>query len=230
MTTKKKILDSEIATRFNISEEAFNPFCLEGLPAEAWKGFCVVAWMRLERSNPRWAEIILDEFGEFETTWLSNAYINKVGGGNVGEKWMREAFQYMLRTKPKKGQKSLDRPRHLLRYYTLFLRDISKIRKDNPGLKSKPRHVKEAFWKEKLQGLLNRHPYHDKTSQHAQVTSEMIDTAILEPPSAVVFAMLKHLYRVSPARLKKIIFPKLRKTPLSPLEWWREKFFQSDRK
>ncbi len=230
MTTKKKILDSEIATRFNIGDEEFNPFSLEGLPAEAWKGFCVVAWMRLERSNPRWAEIILDEFGEFEWTWCSKAFSKKYGGGDVGEKWMREAFQHMLRTKPKKGQKSLDRPRHLLQYYTQFLRDISRLREDNPGLRSKPGHVRKTFWKEKLQGLLNRHPYHDETRTHARVTAEMIETACSAPPSEIALDMLKHLYGISPSRLKKIIFPKLRTSPLSPLELWREKIFKSNRK
>jgi hypothetical protein len=110
------------------------------------------------------------------------------------------------------------------------LRDISKIKKGNPGLERKPGHEKKSFWKKELQGLLDRHPYHDETHTHAQVTSELIETAISEPPSAVAFVMLAHLYGISSSRLKKIIFPKLRNTPLSPLELWREKFFTFDPK
>ena len=183
---------------------------------------CVVAWMRLEKINPRWADLIYEEFWTFQATWFSNAFKNKYGGGNVGDKWMRDAFQYMLRTQLKKGQKPLFRPRILLHDYAAFMCDITKIKKDNPGISKKPSWAQETFWREKLQGILDRLPYHDATRTHAKVTPAMIEKARMESPSAVAFEILHHLHGVGPTSLKKKVFPKLRKPQVSPLELWRE--------
>ncbi|MEO7859901.1 MAG: hypothetical protein ABIU05_05560 [Nitrospirales bacterium] len=224
---------NNLITRFRSRpEQSLTP---DGLPATSWQCLCLVAWERLMRSNPRWADLIEEEYENFKQTKISSGYRQNrqyVGdkaillrlGGNVGDAWLVEAFTTMLETSLKKGQKPLDKPRHLLRYYNQFLRGITNIRKDTPGLKRRPLYAQEAFWREHLQGLLNQHPYHDETRTHAQVSPEMIEAARLGSPSGVALIMLEHLYGVSPARLRKIIFPKLRRTPLSPLELWHGMF------
>jgi len=51
----------------------------------------------------------------------------------------------------------------------------------------------------------------------------MVEIALQQPASDVVYEILYHLYDFSPSTLKKKLFPRLRKTPLSPTELWREK-------
>jgi|CXWL01.1.fsa_nt_gi hypothetical protein len=207
------------------------PFSLEGLPAEAWKCFCVVAWKRLEQNNPRWADLIREEFWNFRTTWRSRAHLRRykqIGGsvtGNVDDSWMLDVFQFMLNTSLKKGQKPLANPRAILADYERLVRAVTVIKKENPGISKKPLDDRESFWRKQLQGILDQQPYRDKTGTHATVTEDMISIASSKstPPSEIALEILRHLDGLSPSTLKKKTFPKLKKAELSPLELWRNK-------
>src|SRR5207249_5192427 len=103
MPSKKTRARSSLADDVRFSRN-YNQ--LTGLPAKAWKGLCLIAWMRLEQINHRWAQHIFYEFWSFHLTWLLT---------NGDDEWMRAAFQYMLRNPLKKGQKP--HPRSLLEDY-----------------------------------------------------------------------------------------------------------------
>lgn len=229
MPSKKTRARISLADLVGFSNE-HNPFTAQGLPDGAWKGFCVVAWTRLEQSNPRWGDLIWEEFQSFQATWLSKAHMKRYRG-NVDDNWMRDAFQFMLQAKLKQGPKSraID-SRLLLEDYNALKRAIFTIKKDNPGISKKTEREQAAFWQEKLQGILNHLPYHDETRTHATVTPAMVGKACFQSsPSEVALEILHHLSGAGPIWLKKKVFPKLRKPLLSPLELWREKLSKSPR-
>ena len=150
-------------------------------------------------------------------------------GGNVGDAWLVEAFQSMLDTSLKKGQKPLDNPRWILTKYDELLLAVKGLKKEAESIKRRPLHERERFWWQHLQGILNRQPFHDDSRRPATVTEEMIQLALHESSSEVAFEILRHIYKHSPSTLKKKIFPRLRNTPLSPIEFWREKLLKSPR-
>ena len=220
------------------------PFPLEGLPGEAWKCLCLVAWSRLERINPRWADIIGAELGNFRTTWNSDGYwcrkrylgkkaILARHGGNVGDAWLVEAFQSMLDTSLKKGQKPLDNPRAIKEQYDELIPVVKGFKKEANKIRN--RNLVKQFWQERLQAVFDQRPYHYDTDaisdpwRKAPVTQKMIRTALEDPASAVVYAILAHLYDYRPSTLQKKLFPRLNKTPLSPAEFWRDKLRKSIR-
>ena len=220
------------------------PFSLEGLPGEAWKCLCLVAWKRLERSNPRWADIIKGELGNFRTTWNLSGYwcrkdylgdkaILSRHGGNVGDAWLVEAFQSMLDTTLKKGQQPLDNPRSILAQYDELLSVVKDLKKTAKAIRNVC--LAEQFWRKELQEILNQRPYRYDTDaptdcwRTATVTSKMIRIALDKSPSAVVLEILYHLYNYSPSTLKKKLLPLLRKTPIPPTEFWREKLLKAPR-
>lgn len=195
------------------------PFTLEGLPAEAWKCFCVVAWKRLEESNPRWAELISYEYWNFQNTWVSNAFIGRYHG-NVGENWMRDAYRYMLNSSLKKGPPPLHNPRAILADYEKLLSAVRASKKENRDRQARDRRQR---WRKDLQTILDQQPYRDMTRTHAIVTEELIDTAMTGTASEVALEILRLLDGLSPSTLQKKLFPKLRKSAISPLELWRDK-------
>lgn len=222
------------------------PFPLEGLPGEAWKCLCLVAWKRLERSNPRWADLIEVELGNFRMTWSSKGYwcrkeylgdkaILSRHGGNVGDAWLVEAFQSMLDTTLKPGQQPLRNPRWIRAEYDLLLLEVKAIKKEYKTVKNKAVQKQESFWRERLQTVLNQRPYHFDTDaptdpwRIAEVTRKMVEKARNGSASDVVCQILYHLYDLSPSTLKKKLFPKLKNTPLPPNEFWREKLLNSPR-
>lgn len=192
------------------------------LPPEAWKGLFCVTLHRLEKVSPVWAQITLDEFMDFEATWTSNAYWDRYNGGNVGEQWMVEAFRHMMKQTLKKGPKDKNvHPRFKLYRYIEFLRAIQEIKKGNPDIEQSPLKQRERFWRNELQGLLNKLPYSER-KQRFQVTDSMISKACSESPSQVALEIIKKIYFAGPVSVTKKVFPKLRKTDLSPLELWQK--------
>jgi len=235
MPKKRAPIESSIAD-LHVHLKSNAPFSLEGLPGEAWKCLCVVAWKRLEASNPRWTEVLHNEFWNMQLTWMSSGHVRKgeyTGnkesllryGGDVDKAWMSEAFQHMMKTSLKKGQKPLANPRHILEDYERIVSAVSAIRKENPGIGKKPLIEREKFWRRKLQSILDRQPCRDNTKTHAKVSEEILSRAAHEsaPSSELALEILRHLDGLSPSTLKKKLFPKLKKTPFSPLEIWRLK-------
>ena len=218
MPKKRPRPDLSLARHVDLTGGA--PFSLEMIPAEAWKCFCVVAWKRLEECNPRWAELIDYEFWNFRQTWVASAFIHRYHG-NVGENWIRDAYQYMLNTSLKKGQQPLHNPRAILADYEKLLSAVRTSKKENRDRQARDRRQR---WRKDLQTILDQQPYRDETRTHAIVTEELIDTAMTGTASEVALEILRLLDGLSPSTLQKKLFPKLRKrSALSPLELWREK-------
>lgn len=217
MPSKKTKAPSFLANLVRFNDEV-NRFDTLHLPAEAWKGLCVVAWMRLEQVNPRWSRHIANEFTSFLWTLTSNSFKDRYSGGNACEKWMVDAFRSMHQTKLKQGPKphALD-PRLLWHYHRKIVRDITKIKKEHHAINKKPEREQTAFWQEKIQGIINHLP----SPTNAVVTQAMIEKARFESPSDVGYEILHHLYGTGRYSLKTKVFPRLRKTPLSPLELYQ---------
>lgn len=244
---KKNIEDNRytfINRSIDQASRSSNPFPLQSLPPEAWKCLCVVAWKRLERSNPRWAELIEDEFDNFKSTYVFHGYMHKKEyrgnktilaryGGNVGWAWLVEAFQFMLNTSPpKKGQRPLTDGRNIEAGYKHIVLAVKALKKEFASIKTKPVKEQRGWWQEQLQSILNQRPYYDDTGEadnpddrwkRAIVTRKMIDLAVTGPASEVAYAILYHRYNLSPSTLKQKLFPRVRKSPLSPIELWRDK-------
>jgi hypothetical protein len=221
------------------------PFSLERIPGEAWKCLCLVAWKRLERINPRWAHIIEAELANFDLTWKSNGYwcrkeylgdktILSRHGGNVSNAWLVEAFQSMLDTSVKKGPRPLSESYNLrvvLQHYDQLVLAVKALKKEGAKVVNKPIEEREKFYREGLQTILNQQPYHNESGSHAKVTTAMLGEVLAEKGTAsdVASEILYHLDGISPSTLKKKVVPRLRKAPLSPIEFWRKKLLESPR-
>ena len=128
------------------------------LPAEAWKGFFIVAMKRLEKVKPNWVEMTYWELENFQLTWRLCDFVRSQPRG---PRWMAEAFRHMenrsLATGAVKPEPDVS-PRSLLSIYAKMLREVQKIKKGEKDLKlSRRAPIKNLkdYWRSNLRILMD---------------------------------------------------------------------------